>query len=1082
MTLSRLSIFSRDTDANEVLKGYEYQKLRTLEIWLDNKVNHRDEIIYCEYEDDIFQQSAPAGKSKFTQLKLYGSKAFSFKSEEIVKAITHFFTLFVKGEYSFDEIQFVFETNTQVAGKYGDNDAELLELWVKNQEKLEDGLVKKCATKLKGIVTSFVHEQLPKLIQENKAEAQLAHMDFIGIPDAVWEAFVRSIHWVFNNESPDDALAKVNESIKALIKTLPFPSSKDETEKVFTALYYEVSVRMFQNEPEDRCLSSQRIDELILDLGNDADKQYNLAFQSWSDVQEVKHFRLGEFLEVLSSTNYCRVSPYLEEHSTVWLRLLNSYLTLPDTPDKYRQEAIYEFLWLSLRPTWFEMPKGTLVGHEGMIRGYFSRIQVFTDHDTVENHFSLLQIIRASIIMGKCELKIEETQAWMDEIGQVIEKQLSEVQDPSQNCYWLELQSEFLAHPLTRDGSEPDLEKVFATYDKMIELLPQAPQYNVSRLSDRVNQIIKLYIQLGGENDKVKRLEELGDKLVPHVQNRGGNHELAKVYRDRGIKYLESKDPLHLGTALSYFHKAKDLWNQGETVQGYILSLLNISQVYSAFHMNFAAKNYALSAVWFCIHNNPEKLIGRITSAFGLIFHADFKQGSWISALDSFRFYVRSRLDWEAKPIDIEDEMLRRTLMDVAGLISMAPKVSPQLSGFIEFHKQIMGPIYTEYLAPMKEVFDENLEKTSLDQFIRRICDASPVNDIGEKRTIEWKAFGSTWSVAFPNTWEYSSVGEEFAAFLQILFVELASTETDLHFLKTHVEIELEIIDGVKQPEQLPSNYHFKWKVYTKFENSSDAMAQRYQMGSLTMTSKFLLRDVSMLKDDDVFMIVDRLFQANGLAQKAMSGSLYQRIYRGLFAKESFDESQRNVFTKEVLGIDLTEAQLLSWNAALSPYYSQGDSHKQIAERYKNSLKGTHMTIEQLKTQTGYNEWVAKLRNQGWLDWQILMAMYNHILNYKADDALRGQTFANEEAGREAFNKEFQRIRYLDDQDYFVRFPLDYFEGPHFELQLNHTGYLVMQTWGLENRASFPNFPAIREFLNNRFNYDKDDVNWLSPF
>ena len=63
MSLSKLSIFSKDTDANEVVKGYEYQKLRTLENWLRNKVNKVDEIIYCEYEDDIFQRNIEEGSS-----------------------------------------------------------------------------------------------------------------------------------------------------------------------------------------------------------------------------------------------------------------------------------------------------------------------------------------------------------------------------------------------------------------------------------------------------------------------------------------------------------------------------------------------------------------------------------------------------------------------------------------------------------------------------------------------------------------------------------------------------------------------------------------------------------------------------------------------------------------------------------------------------------------------------------------------------------------------------------------------------------------------------------------------------------
>ena len=92
MSLSNLLfVFSRETDADETLKGYEYQKLRTLELWLSNKVNGVDENIYCEYEDDVFQQNIMESKLKFTQLKLYGSKNFSFQSNEVLKAITNFF-------------------------------------------------------------------------------------------------------------------------------------------------------------------------------------------------------------------------------------------------------------------------------------------------------------------------------------------------------------------------------------------------------------------------------------------------------------------------------------------------------------------------------------------------------------------------------------------------------------------------------------------------------------------------------------------------------------------------------------------------------------------------------------------------------------------------------------------------------------------------------------------------------------------------------------------------------------------------------------------------------------------------------
>lgn len=223
MTLSKLSIFSKKTDANEIVKGYEYQKLRTLENWLSNKVHNRDEIVYCEYEDDIFERNINAGVSKFTQIKLYGSKPFSFKSEEITKAITNFFMLFVKGEYSFDSVEFVFETNTGIAGKYGDNDSDLLKDWFENQTNIDAILLKKITEKVKSIVVKYINEELPKAQKISKEAAESAMIDFNSLPDSVWEDFVKSIKWIFNDVSPDDAVEQVVSSIKKIYQKVVFP-------------------------------------------------------------------------------------------------------------------------------------------------------------------------------------------------------------------------------------------------------------------------------------------------------------------------------------------------------------------------------------------------------------------------------------------------------------------------------------------------------------------------------------------------------------------------------------------------------------------------------------------------------------------------------------------------------------------------------------------------------------------------------------------------------------------------------------------------------------------------------------------
>jgi hypothetical protein len=122
------------------------------------------------------------------------------------------------------------------------------------------------------------------------------------------------------------------------------------------------------------------------------------------------------------------------------------------------------------------------------------------------------------------------------------------------------------------------------------------------------------------------------------------------------------------------------------------------------------------------------------------------------------------------------------------------------------------------------------------------------------------------------------------------------------------------------------------------------------------------------------------------------------------------------------------------------------------------------------------------MRAKGWLDWQILMAMFNHILSYKARLTIEGQSFPNEKAYRDALENEFQKNLKDDESVNYLQFPLEYFVGQDFEHQLNNTGYLVMRTWGLENLARFPNFPAIRDFLDHRFNYGIDDIKSLSPF
>ena len=69
--ISKLYIFTKDTDATASLRGYQYQILMTLKIWLQNFQDGIQEEIFCDFEDDVFQKNEIAKSAKFRQIKLY---------------------------------------------------------------------------------------------------------------------------------------------------------------------------------------------------------------------------------------------------------------------------------------------------------------------------------------------------------------------------------------------------------------------------------------------------------------------------------------------------------------------------------------------------------------------------------------------------------------------------------------------------------------------------------------------------------------------------------------------------------------------------------------------------------------------------------------------------------------------------------------------------------------------------------------------------------------------------------------------------------------------------------------------------
>jgi hypothetical protein len=1084
--ISKLYIFTKDTDATASLRGYQYQILKTLETWLYNFQNDIQEEIFCDYEDDVFQKDDVSKSVKFRQIKLYSSN-FSFKSEEITKCIAHFFMLHVKSDYRNLRKEFVFEANTTIAHKYLDNDAELLREWHKDQNAMSENLLNRCSNKVKEIVSEYVKDQAKALKDKiDKKTLDEAVSIFESLKKEDWDDFTKCIKWSFLNVDSETEIKAIRNNIDKLILELKFPFEDDEATSIFGLLYDVVWDKASQSDYENRKLTNVELEFHILKTSrNDKDKWYIKTYNDWSEVEKINFFLIGEFYEVIDAAKHCRRHKYLFNHADLWIKILDWYIKGTDTPTEFKMTAIYEHIWLQIKfskPN--EHPTGNLFGSETYIEEYFGDFDNFKNANDIENAQNILSIVRSATALGLSNIEADIIANWDSKLKDLIIRNLGASNNPNEICHLLEnlVTSKLFHFIISHEDNE--LKEIEELFEQIIALSNESTYYDISQLSTRINEYIKIILSTAKESDYelIDFLEDYSEKLVDIVQKRQGNYNAGKIQIDRGVKYLYRTEPVFCLKALNCFHKAKDLWNQQETIEGHILALINISQLYAGMDMNLAAKYYALSGVWLSVYNGEVKLLRRIADSLGMLFSADFKQGSWMNAIIDFHHYIIARHELYPSPIDFENELTMplKTIGDFALIAYSSTLIQPELKYLIENETNKAGYINEEYIIPLCD--DLSKKHSSIDSLtpilFAKLSD-NPLNDTGEKRTIKFMALGSKWEIFFKNDFITNSVAEEFISILQILLCEIALSDIDFHLTKGTVKIEIEIKDGINQPEELPTHKFFSWKVFVPYFEGKRPEEISLNNASGVTTLMIILNRVSLLPDSEFQSLFDAFFQKNSLSTKTLSLNAYQKMYRLVFNKDEFDSLQRTNFNKPSISIGglPKENDVVKWKSDLSLKYNHDLSIEYIANRYKSSQKCIYITLEKLLKNTEFHKLVNKLREDGWQDWFIVLTMMNFILNHKAQRELDSLNLSNEEEKKKKLEELFFKFRDLDEKDYYVEFPIDAFKSKWFDFQLQNTCVTVLRAFNLENKAKFPNFEAVKEFLDIRFNMstDKDD-------
>ncbi len=1084
MEINKLYLFSKDTDAFSSQRGYNYQTLKTLETWIKNYVSNIQEDIYCEYEEDIFQKGIENKIVKFRQIKLYSTN-FSFSSEEVKKCLAHFFMLHVKSDYNDFTKEFVFETNSNIANKYGENDAEMLREWFQNQNDLDDEKIKNYAQKVKQIISEYIDEH--KITDTNREQVENAKKIFFSLDDEFWEKFIAMIKWEFLGISPEEEFSNLNTRIENLISDMPFEFDKDEPKQILGVLLQNVFSKANEPEEEKRKLTPQELETLILNIGSEEDKWYASRFEFYSQIGSIHQFRMGEFYEIINLVNYCRRKKYLHQHKNTWNPFLIFYARNQQLHYLFRRNAIYELIFLNNE--FYEvdfnnlgdriLPTGSLEGFQEDIRYYFSDSNVLNTGNDLEKASIIANILFPIILNGKINISVDELKKWYVGIYRKINKFLLDDNDPNERCKFLEVKGTFLfGINRVRNKNKTEFLQYF---EEMLGLAKYAPLFKLSQFGDRIEKYIKIQISSDPKDEYgiTKALESFSDKLFPLVGEREGKIQLAKQQVQRGYSYLQTSEPFHMLKALEYFHKAKENYQQEDTMEGFILALLNISQLYNAIGMHFAAKYYALAA--FRMSTNHQ-LVGRTETSLGMLFDYDFRQGSWFNAIVMFSKYIAMRFgsNYDSSTAEQENDNTR----SLAFMLHVMSKLSNQFIYFIQSYFN-----YLNALSDGTDIrFGDDIVKHSIqlidleiktdDQLLHILenkIDDHPLNDIGKERVCSFFALGSKWTISFTNDYQLLSIAEEYIANIQIVLSEISLSGIDFHLLKTNIHITLALSDTVKEPQQIASNELIKWRVDVVHFNDTDVSKINQHSATNMGSLMFILSNISLLKSEEFTTLFGDFFRNAGLDTKQQSVNLYQKIHRDIYTREDYNTLSAIYFQKEKFPLSLpVENIFMTWQSSLSQKYDKSLSLDAIKNRFYNAEKCMYITLSKLKNDPDFHEFIKDLRNDGYKDWQIIGNMLSFMINYKIN-RFDTKEFDSDQERFEHMQKMYTKYLNTNEKDCYVEFPLKAFKSNDFIKQFDVTIFSTLKTYELQSNLTMPNFEAIKEFLNIRFNMANDD-------
>jgi hypothetical protein len=486
----------------------------------------------------------------------------------------------------------------------------------------------------------------------------------------------------------------------------------------------------------------------------------------------------------------------------------------------------------------------------------------------------------------------------------------------------------------------------------------------------------------------------------------------AEVARSAGrraaadLAYSRSKNLRMAGrpfAALSELHQARVALVAGDSRHEGAEALLDAAELYRELGLLYAAKHYALAAG---AVSSMEDQGRHPYAAASLIMTAqcDFLAGNWFSFIVELPDACVAHADLREAVGDTGRWPDFEFLLDsvTTAVRAMARADNNDYTRLFGDCLLAIGVDYDELIGLDKGDHGAvGRDSISVEEISDQLGQAL-FADTGSERRIRFAMRGISWQIRSSNNYDDVRAAERFAAATQSVSALIG--DEDLILAETAIDIDLKTVRPRKggkavgkRPKHLgqDSNGVHLWEVTLTKDLGPYSIEFLSATSEVSTAAMAILLSASMLPESALSSLLDRIFGRGSLVNATFPHIRYDRAY-SVISDQAFASAERanlKPIGQAGFGEALTATHLPAMRGP-GPVFNGESPAERAANRYPIYARTLRVTIPHLMEDPQVRRAVLDLREEGWKDWHLLMAIFNMVFNFRLSRSSEGYDYS----------------------------------------------------------------------------------------